>query len=116
MQENDTAGIASTLKYYGYTLQTPPSGGRGADSGGWWANYTHPNGSSIRYKLNDQNNPTVEVTYKGTAKEKEHNLLENLNFQKNGNSYEQKQIGFTTRCTLAPHNTLLLQRIPKKAP
>ncbi len=103
MQENDTAAMAKSCEYYGYTRQQQTNG---------YTTFTHPNGSTIRYKLNDQNNPTVEVTSHCTAKEKEH-LLQNLNFTKTGNAYEQKSIGFITRCTFAPHGTLILQRISK---
>lgn len=103
MQENDTAKMASTLHYYGYQeSQTPDSSKK----------FTHPNGSTIRYNLSDQKSPTVEVTSKGTNKEKDQ-ILQNLNFHKNGNAYEQKSVGFTTRCTFGSHGTLFLARIPK---
>ncbi len=88
-----------------------------------YAVYTHSNGSIIRLsfpniadngqRTTDNLHTIVEVTSKGTSKEKEH-ILQNLNFNKAGGSYEQKSVGFTTRCTFGPHGTLILTRISKK--
>lgn len=105
MQEGDTAKMASTCEYYGYIRQPQNNG---------YTVFTHVNGSSIRYKYSDshQNFPTVEVTSKGTTKEKD-KTLQNLNFTKNGNAYEQKSVGFFTHCTFGPHGTLILTRHTK---
>lgn len=109
MQENDTAAIASTLRYYGYT----PSSTLKPDTS-TPDTWLHPNGSSIRYSLSDPNlsDYTIEVTSRGSSKDKE-NLLQSLNFKKTGNSYEQKFVGFTVRGTFAPRGTLILKRLPK---
>ncbi len=107
VQEKDSASMASTLQYYGYERQIPPSGGQGAY-------FTHPNGSTIRYKYSDSNEtfPTVEVTSKASAKEKD-KILQNLNFHKNGNTYEQKTVGSLISCSFGPHGTLTLTRHSK---
>ncbi len=108
MQEKDTASMASTCEYYGYIRQPENNG---------FTVFKHLNGSSIRYKYSDSNQqfPTVEVTSKASAKEKAQ-ILQNLNFNKEGNSYEQKYVGGRIKCTFGPHGTILLQRIPKKNP
>ena len=121
-QETDTAKMASTLEYYGYTAITHTA--RSADTKpqasilraqhantDGFAVYSHPNGSVIRYKFTnaDQKYPTIEVTSKASQKDKD-NTLKNLNFQKSGNTYERKSVGYTTRCTNGPHSSLILTR------
>ncbi len=105
MQENDTASMAKSCEYYGYTRQPQNNG---------YTVFHHLNGSSIRYKYTDWNQqfPIVEVTSKGTSKEKE-KILQNLNFTKEGPVYEQKSVGFITRCTFGLHSTLILTRHSK---
>ena len=107
-QETDTAKMASTCEYYGFTRQIIKDG---------YTIFIHPNGSVIRYKFTnaDQKYPTIEVTSKVSQKEKD-NTLKNLNFQKSGNTYERKSVGHTTHCTNGPHGTLILTRYsnPKK--
>ncbi len=105
MQRTDTVSIVSSCNYYGYTRQFPEDG---------YTIFTHPNGSIIRYKYVDPNQPfpTIEVTSKVRAKEDEQ-ILQGLRFQKNGNAYEQKSIGYITRCTFGPHGTLIFNRLMK---
>lgn len=105
MQEKDTTSMASTCEYYGYTRQPENNG---------YTIFKHLNGSQIRYKYSDSNQtfPTVEVTSKASFKEK-NQILQNLNFNKVGNTYEQKSVGFTTRCSFGPHGTLILTRHTK---
>lgn len=108
MQRTDTSSIASALRYYGYEMHvSQPADGS--------AVYTHPNGSTIRYKYVDPNQPfpTVEVTSKVSAKEDEQ-ILQGLRFEKTGNTYEQKSIGYITRCQFGPHRTLILTRVMKQ--
>ncbi len=107
MHRTDTASMSSALRYYGYGMQaSQPADG--------FTVYTHPNGSTINYKYADSHQPfpTVELTSKVSAKERDE-ILQDLKFEKVGNAYEQKSIGFTTRCQLGPHGTIILQRIPK---
>ena len=101
-QETDTARITSTCEYYGYTRQTPKDA---------YTIFTHPNGSVIRYKFTniDQKYPTIEVNSKASQKEKD-KILKNLNFQKDGNTYVRKSVGYTTRCTTGPHSSLIIIR------
>lgn len=105
MHRTDTASMASTCNYYGYTRQSPHAG---------YTIFSHPNGSIIRYKYTDssQSFPTVEVTSKVAAKERDQ-ILQNLRFEKVGNVLEQKSIGFSTRCQLGSHGTLILTRHTK---
>ncbi len=110
IQANDTAAITSTLKYYGYLPSTPLTPDTSKPH-----TWTHPNNSTITYSLSDPatlKDLTIEVTSHGSTKEKEQ-LLQSLNFKKVGNAYEQPSVGFLTRATFAPHNTLLLHRLPK---
>lgn len=100
-QERDTAEIASTCVYYGYERQLPQDG---------YTIFTHVNGSKIRYKLIDGDKyPTLEVKSKVSEKEKD-KILKNLNFQKNGNAYERKSIGHTTRCASGKNGYLILTK------
>ena len=119
-QEIDTARMASTLEYYGYTAithtarraDTKPQASilraQQANTDGF-AVYSHPNGSVIRYKFENSNQkyPTIEVISKTSQKDKDQ-TLKNLNFQKIGNSYERKSVGYTTRCINGPHGSLIL--------
>ncbi len=110
-QETDTAKIASTLDYYGYTREsrvnpTPDTN----------AVFTHPNGSRIRYTLpSGEKYPTIEVKSKASAKEKD-KILKNLNFQKQGHTYTLKTIGHTTTCTPGSNGTLLLTKTRTSPP
>ncbi len=109
-QETDTAKIASTLDYYGYTRE--PQGNLTPDTPTPDTNavFTHPNGSRIRYTLpSGDKYPTIEVKTKATAKEKD-KILKNLNFQKTAKGYEKKSIGHTTTCTPSTNGTLLLTK------
>ena len=121
-QETDTARMTSTLRYYGYTAITHTA--RSADTKpqasilrvqhantDGFAVYSHPNGSVIRFKFENSNQkyPTIEVTSKVSQKGKDQ-TLKNLNFQKIGNFYERKSIGYTTRCVNGPHGSLILTR------
>ncbi len=111
IQANDTASITSTLRYYGYTPSSLTPGTSTPDT------WTHPNGSTISYSLSDPatlQDYTIEVTSHGSTKDKENLLLEDLNFKKVGNAFEQKSIGFTVRGTFAPHGMLVLKRMGKK--
>ncbi len=105
MQRTDTASMASACSYYGYTRQLSQDG---------YTVFTHPNGSTIRYKYTDssQSFPTVEVKSKVSTKE-ENQILQNLKFEKVGNAYEQKSIGYSTRCQFGHNGTLTLTRVMK---
>ncbi len=104
-QETDSSKMASTLEYYGYVLQSPPSNGQQA--------YMHPNGSVIRYQYLNQKYPTVEVTSKVSSTER-NKILKNLNFRKKGNTYERKSIGYTTECASGSPGSLIFTRHYKK--
>ena len=104
-QEKDTASMASTCDYYGYVRQIPQDG---------YTVFRHANGSVIRYKYldADQKYPTIEVKSKASQKEKEE-TLKHLNFQKNGNSFERRSVGYTTRCIFGPRNFIVLTNYSK---
>lgn len=98
-QEIDTAKIASTCEYYGYERQLPKDG---------YTIFTHANGSQIRFKHPEgEKYPTIEVKSKVSNKEK-YKILKNLDFQKSGNAYERKSIGYITRCTNGKSGYLVL--------
>ena len=100
-----STALASTCEYYGYIRQSPQDG---------YTVYKHPNGSVIRYSFNEADNgksySTVEVTSNISQKEKDQILQENLNFQKTGNAYERRSVGYTTRCTNGRHGALIFQQ------
>lgn len=110
MHRTDTASITKVLKYYGY-LESPTPDTSTPET---YKIFTHPNGSTIRYNHTARNQPLpmVEVTSKVSAKEKDQ-ILHNLKFEKNGNAYEQKSIGYSTRCTFGPQGILILTRVMK---
>ena len=101
------SALASTCEYYGYIQQSPQDG---------YIVYEHPNGSVIRYSFNEADNgksySTVEITSNISQKEKDQILQENLNFQKVGNAYERRSVGYTTRCTNGHHGALIFQQRP----
>ena len=85
-QDTDTASMAKTCEYYGYTRQSTQDG---------YTVFKHTNGSVIRYSLNkDSNYPYVEVKSKSGSREIEA-ILSDLGFQKQGNDYELKTGKFT---------------------
>ena len=106
-EQTDSTTLASTCEYYGYILQQPQE------------EYTvlkHPNGSVIRYTFKEDDNgkalPSIEVTSKASQKEKDQ-ILNSLNFQKTGDSYERRSVGYTIRCSNGPHGTLRIICVPK---
>lgn len=100
-QETDTAKMASTCEYYGYTRKMPQND---------YTVFSHNNGSQIKYKLTyGEKYPTIEVRSNVSSKEKD-KILKILNFQKEGHTYEYKSIGTITRCSSGPHGTLILSR------
>ncbi|MDE7347565.1 MAG: hypothetical protein K2N48_12615 [Muribaculaceae bacterium] len=112
----DSASIASTLLYYGYIPSSESNPSHKTEDSRLKTEYTHHNGSVIRYSFTKADNgnlyPTIEVTSKASQKEKEQ-ILKNLNFQKNGNAYERRSISHTTRCTNGPRGSLIFQQQPK---
>lgn len=106
-EQVDTDAIASTCEYYGYERQPSQDG---------YNVYKHPNGSIIRYTFTTAENgkeyPTIEVKSKGNQKDNDE-LLQGLNFQKSGNSYERKSIGHRTRCTSSSQGSLCFSNYPK---
>ncbi|MDE5871227.1 MAG: hypothetical protein K2H22_04755 [Muribaculaceae bacterium] len=103
----DSASVASTCEYYGYTLQSPQDG---------YTVFRHPNGSVIRFTFKEEKNgkrySTIEVRSKASQKEKDQ-ILQTLNFQKSGNAYVRRNIGYTTQCTNGPQGSLVFQQQPK---
>ena len=104
-EQPDTAAIATTCEYYGYIRQIPQDD---------YTVFTHPNGSIIRYIVSDSDttHPTIEVTGKATASQKDQ-ILKELNFKKSTNGYERRSIGYVTRCTDGTHGSLRLTSHPK---
>lgn len=107
-EQLDSDGIASTCEYYGYQRQPSQDG---------YDVYKHPNGSIIRYTFTTAENgkeyPIIEVKSKGTQKDKDE-LLQGLNFQKSGSSYERKAIGHQTQCSSSSQGFLCFSNHPKE--
>lgn len=115
----DSAKVASTLEYYGYTYSpNTETQAQLADTDGY-AVFTHPNGSIIRFAYLDrsdkQNYPTIQVYTKQSRAETEKKLKE-LDYKKNGNYYENilsKYSRYLTKCTFGPGKFLTFDRKKK---
>ena len=108
VEKTDSAKIASTLTYYGYTLQNIEDG---------YNVMKDPNGNEIRYSFKESDSPnkypTVIVKTQGT--QKAHDLkLKELDFEKVGNGYERKKNKYSkyrTQCKFGPKSTMTIRRI-----
>ncbi len=112
--QQDSAAVASTLEYYGYTQQsqTPPSGGPGAS-------FTHPDGTTILFSFPNteekHTHPTVQV-YSKTTRPQTEKILSELDFKKNGDHYENIMSNYSqylTKCTFGPGNSVTFERKKK---
>lgn len=108
VQKTDSAQIASTCEYYGFTYQ-------GVEDG--YTVMKRTNGNEIKFTFNDngttQKHPVIVVKTKEAHKEIDTRLKE-LNFEKKGNSYEIKRnqySRFITQCNFGPHSTLIFRRV-----
>ncbi len=112
----DSDDMAATLRYYGYALSSESKPSLKTEDSRLKTEYSHPNGSVIRYSFTKADNGklyfTIEVNGKATQKEKEE-ILKNLNFRKNGNAYERRSLNHLTRCTNGPRGSLIFQQQPK---
>ena len=109
VEKTDSANVASTLDFYGYTFQNKEDG---------YTVMKHPNGNEIRYSFNpaESKYPTVIVKTTGTRKSVDEKLKE-LDFEKSGNGYEKMRNQYSqykTQCGFGPHNVLIFQRIQNK--
>ena len=109
VEKADSANVASTLSFYGYTFQTKEDG---------YTVMRHPNGNEIRYSFSQTENkyPTVIVKTKGTRKSIDTKLNE-LDFVKSGKGYEKirnQYSKFKTNCTFGPHSNLIFRRTPNQ--
>ncbi len=112
--QQDSAAVASTLEYYGYThqSQTPPSGGRGAS-------FSHPDGTIITFSFPQTDekypHPTIQV-YSKTSRPQTEKILSELGFKKNGDHYENimsKYSQYFTKCAFGPVNSVTFERKKK---
>ena len=108
VEKTDSAKIASTLDYYGYTYQ-------GTDDG--YTVMKNTKGNEIRFSFSESDvpnkYPTIIVKNHNTSKETDSRLKE-LNFEKVGNKYEYKRNSyskFKTQCSFGHKSTLILRRI-----
>lgn len=108
VSKTDSAQIASTCEYYGYTYEGVKDG---------YTVMKRTNDSEIRFTFMDngkiQEYPTILVKTKEARKGIDTRLKE-LNFEKKGNTYEIKQnqySRFITQCSFGPHNTLIFRRL-----
>ena len=109
VEKTDSAKVASTLTYYGYTLQNIENG---------YTVMKDLNGNEIRFsfKESDSSNkyPTVIVKTQGAHKAIDLKLKE-LNFERVGNNYENirnQYSKYKTQCKLSTHSTMTIRRIP----
>lgn len=110
VEKTDSAKVASTLKYYGYTPQGKEDG---------YQIMKDSNGNEIRYSYSNtthQNKyPQIIVRNHETHKSLDSRLQE-LNFKKVGRNYERAKnqySRFKTKCSFGPHGTLIIQRMPQ---
>ena len=112
VEKTDSAQIASTCEYYGFTYQ-------GVEDG--YTVMKRSNGNEIKFTFNDngttQKHPVIVVKTKEAHKEIDARLKE-LNFEKKGNSYEIKRnqySRFITQCNFGAKNSLIFRKIQNQA-
>ena len=112
VEQTDSAQVASTCEYYGFTYQ-------GAEDG--YTVMKRKNATEIRFSFKDkgylQEYPIVVVKTKGTNKEIDERLKA-VNFEKEGNIYtasHNKYSRYITQCSVGPHNTFKFQRIKNQS-
>lgn len=110
VEKTDSTKVASTLEYYGYTLQGMKDG---------YCIMTHPNGTEIRFSFNEDGTPskypTVILKYNASQRDL-HDRLKELNFEKSDNGYEKTKnpySHYSTKCIAGPHSTLIFSRIQR---
>ena len=110
VEKTDSAKIASTFEYYGYTLQ-------GTENG--YNVMKHPNGTEIHYSFHPENSdskyPTIIVKPKETQKQIDSRLKE-LDFTKTSNKYKRMRNMYSRYITLCEHgqnSTLIFSRQKK---
>lgn len=110
VEKTDSAKVASTLEYYGYTPQ-------GIENG--YCVMKNTQGNEIRFSFNDNgthsNFPTILVKLNITEKDL-NTRLKDLDFEKSGNGYQKAKNAYsryTTQCSTSPHNTLTFRRVPR---
>ena len=108
VEKTDSAHIASTCEYYGFTYQ-------GVEDG--YTVMKRTNGNEIKFTFNDNGTinkyPTIVVKIKEAHKEIDARLKE-LNFEKKGNTYEIKRNQYSryiTQCNFGTRNTLIFRRL-----
>lgn len=108
VEKTDSAQIASTCEYYGFSYQ-------GVEDG--YTVLKRSNNSEIKFTFNDngtiQKYPIIVVKTNETHKEID-NRLKELNFEKAGNIYEIKRniySRYITQCNYGSRNTLIFRRI-----
>ena len=108
VEKTDSAKVASTLTYYGYTFQNIEDG---------YNVMKDSNGNEIHFSFKESNSshkyPTVKVRTEGNHKDLDSKLQE-LKFEKVGNIYEYKKnqySKFKTQCNWEHQKTLIVRRI-----
>ena len=110
VEKTDSAKVASTLEYYGYTL-------RGKEDS--YCVMKHTNGSEIRFTFSENGAPnkypTVIVKHNVSQRDL-HDRLKGLNFEKSGNSYEKTKNAYSrysTYCNTGSNGTIIFRRIQR---
>ncbi|MDE6638038.1 MAG: hypothetical protein K2K32_07380 [Muribaculaceae bacterium] len=109
--KQDSATVASTLEYYGYTHQPCQDG---------YTVFKHSDGSVIRFAYQNsdskQSYPTIQVHTKSTKPQIE-KILSELNYKKSGNHYEattSKYSTYLTKCIFGPGKYVTFDRKKKQ--
>nr|MDE6697279.1 hypothetical protein [Muribaculaceae bacterium] len=109
--KQDSATVASTLEYYGYTIHPSQEG---------YTVFKHSDGSVIRFVYQNpdpkQSYPTIQV-YTKSAKPQIEKVLSELNYKRVGNHYEtttSKYSTYLTKCTFGPGKFLTFDRKKKQ--
>ena len=108
VEKTDSAKVASTCEYYGFTYQ-------GIEDG--YTVMKRPNGPEIKFTFQEngetQKYPTIIVKAKATHKEIEEHL-KTVNFEKEGSIYtapHNQYSRYITQCSINSHNVLIFRRL-----
>ena len=110
VEKTDSAKIASTLEYYGYTPQAPENG---------YQVMKHSNGTEIRFSFTEDGTPTkypTVIVKHNTHSKDIPSCMKGLDFESTNNGYKKEKNQFSryiTRCQHGPKSTLIFHRIPR---
>ncbi len=119
--QQDSAAVASTLEYYGYTPGNSElhNATRITQNENGKAIFSHTDGTTILFSFPNteekHTHPTVQV-YSKTTRPQTEKILSELDFKKNGDHYENIMSNYSqylTKCTFGPGNSVTFERKKK---